>query len=198
VKQALRINAESGTDLWCLAIKKEMKNVMPAFKFCDENKVSVSYRKIDCHMVFDIKIRDLTHKAHYVAGGHMTDPPKDTMYLSVNSRDSVRIAFLVAALEDLDVLAADVQNAYLNTPTKEKVYTITGLEFGTHNVGQPVLIVQALYGLKSSGAHWRDHMAASLQLAGYVSCKADPDIWMKAQVKPNGDKYWATLHPLLC
>ena len=26
---------------------------------------------------------------------------------------------------------------------------------------------------------------------GFVSCKADPDIWMKAVIKPNGDKYWA-------
>jgi hypothetical protein len=33
-------------------------------------------------------------------------------------------------------------------------------------------------------------MAASLRDAGFVSCKADPDVWMKAAVKPNGDKYW--------
>ena len=34
-------------------------------------------------------------------------------------------------------------------------------------------------------------MVASLRDAGFASCKADPDVWMKAAIKPNGDKYWA-------
>ena len=99
--------------------------------------------------------------------------------------------FLTATLNDLDILTLDVQNAYLNALTGEKVYIIAGLEFGASNVGRPTKIVRALYGLKSSGAHWWDHMASSLRDAGFASCKADPDIWMKAAVKPNGDKYWA-------
>ena len=81
----------------------------------------------------------------------MTDLPKESTYSSVVSRDSIRISFTLAALNDSDVLSADVQCAYLNAPTKVKVYTIAGLEFGANNVGRPVLIVRALYGLKSSG-----------------------------------------------
>ena len=77
-----------------------------------------------------------------------------------------------------------------NAPTKEKVYTIAGLEFGANNVGFPVLIVRALYGLKSSGARWRDHMAGMLRSASYESCKVDPDVWMKPKTKPNVEKYW--------
>jgi hypothetical protein len=50
-----------------------------------------------------------------------------------------------------DVLAADVQNTYLNMPTKEKCFTIAGPKFGPDNVGKPVLIVRALYGLQSLG-----------------------------------------------
>jgi hypothetical protein len=87
------------------------------------------------------------------------------------SRDSIRIAFTLAALNDLDVLSADVQGAYLNAPTKEKISTTAGLEFGADKVGRPVLIVGALYGLKSSGARWRDQMAATLREANFVSCK---------------------------
>jgi hypothetical protein len=98
-------------------------------------------------MIFDVKM-DLTRKARFVAGGHQTDPPKESTYSSVVSRDSRRIAFTLAALNDLDVLSADVQGAYLNAPTKEKVYTTAGLEFGADKVGRPVLIVRALYGLK--------------------------------------------------
>ena len=59
-------------------------------------------------MIFDVKM-DLTRKARFVAGGHQTDPPKESTYSSVVSRDSIRIAFTLAALNDLDVLSADVQ-----------------------------------------------------------------------------------------
>ena len=33
-------------------------------------------------------------------------------------------------------------------------------------------------------------MVAALRDGGYVSSLADPDVWMKPQVKANGDKYW--------
>jgi hypothetical protein len=102
----------------------------------------------------------------------------------------VRIALLVAALNDLDILSADIQNAYLNAPTKEKIYTIAGPEFETDNVGKPFLIVRTLYGLRSSGACFREHLASTLRDIGFQSCKADPDVWMRANTKTNGDKYW--------
>jgi len=43
----------------------------------------------------------------------MTDPPVIMTYSSVVSRDSVRIGFLLAALNDLELVAADIGNAYL-------------------------------------------------------------------------------------
>ena len=159
------MDTQSGTDFWRKAIEKEMKNVMPAFEFRDNDVVPIGYKLIDCHMIFDIKT-DLTRKARLVAGGHQTEVPTESVYSSVVSRDSVRIAFTIAALNGLDVLAADVQNAYLNAPTKERCYTIAGPEFGPDNVGRPVLIVRALYGLRSSGARWRDHLASTLRDAG--------------------------------
>jgi hypothetical protein len=190
VAEALKVDRDTGTDFWRKAIDKEMKNVMPAFEFRDDNEVPIGYKHIDCHMIFDVKL-DLTRKARYVAGGHQTDPPKDMVYASVVSRDSVRLAFLLAALNDLNILAADVQNAYLNAPTTEKVYTTAGEEFGADKKGRPVIIVRALYGLKSSGARWRDHMANTLRDGGYQSCKADPDVWMKPGTKKDGTTYWS-------
>ena len=59
------------------------------------------------------------------------------------SRDSIRLFFLLAALNDLNILSADIQNAYLSAPVKEKLYTIAGKEFGPMMEGQPVLIVRA-------------------------------------------------------
>ena len=97
--------------------------------------------------------------------------------------------FLVAALNGLDILGADVQNAYINAKTSKKVYMATGPEFGP-NTYRAAVIVQALYGLKSSGGRWHDHLAAILMEAGFKNSKADPDVWMQKAEKPNGFVYW--------
>lgn len=192
VEDALRIDKETGTDFWQRAIEKEMRAINCAFEFRDDDKMPVGYQKIDCHMIFDVKIT-LERKARYVAGGHQTEPTKEITFASVVSRDSIRIGFLVAALNDLDILSADISGAYLNAKAAEKVYTIAGKEFGPSKEGRPVLITRALYGLRSSGKAWRDHMAATLRDYGYKSCKADPDVWMRAKTKPDGFKYWSYL-----
>ena len=179
-----------GTNLWMEAIAKEMKAIDHAFEFRDDDVMPVGYQKIDCHMVFDVMII-FDCKAWYMAGGHQTEPTKDMTFASVVSRDSIWIAFLVAALNDLDVLSVDVAGAYLNAKAKEKVYTTAGKEFGHDKEGQPVVITRALYGLWSSGKAWRDHMAATLRDYGYTSCKADPDVWMRAKTKLNGFQYWS-------
>lgn len=77
------------------------------------------------------------------------------------SRDSVCICLLLVVLNELDIQAADIENAYLTAQCREKVWTIGGKEFGS-NAGKPFLIVKALYGLKSSGAAFRAHLAEKL------------------------------------
>ena len=53
----------------------------------------------------------MTRKARLVAGEHKhKDVPVYVTYSSVVSRESVRIAFLVTALNGLNVLAADISN----------------------------------------------------------------------------------------
>ena len=190
VADALAIDEETGTNYWRLAIEKEMRNVSPAFEFRDDDTMPPGYTKIDCHMIFDIKI-DLTRKARLVAGGHQTEVPKDSVYSSVVSRESVRIALVIATRNGLQVLSADVQNAYLNARTKEKCYAIAGPEFGSGKAGRPVKIVRALYGLRSSGARWRDHLANTIRTLGFKACTADPDVWMRPNTRPSdGFKYW--------
>jgi hypothetical protein len=90
-----------------------MTNNKVAFQILDENEqVPIGYKWIKCHMIFGVKM-DFTRKARYVAGGHMTNPPSSITYSSVVSRDSVRIAFLLAALNDINLLLTDIGNAYL-------------------------------------------------------------------------------------
>eukprot|EP00957_Ditylum_brightwellii_P098259 7486595-Ditylum_brightwellii.AAC.1 len=65
---------------------------------------------------------DFTRKARWVLDGHKTPDPVESMYASVVSRESVRIAFTYAALNNLDVWAAVIQNAYLQAPSSQKHY----------------------------------------------------------------------------
>ena len=190
VEEAYEFDRISGTDFWKKAIEKEMRNVTPAFKFLDPDKPHPKgYQNIECHMIFDIKM-DFTRKARLVAGGHTTDPPATLTYASVVSRESVRIALTVAALNDLDVLACDITSAYLNAECKERIICKVGLEFGTERKGQYAILVRALYGLKSSANAWRSHLAQTMSDLLYVPCRADPDVWMKPGFKPDGTSYW--------
>ena len=191
VPEALELDRKNGNTLWADAIKKEMKNSRVAFNLLGrEERPPVGFKEITCHLIFDVKM-DLTRKARYVAGGHLTDPPSSMTYSSVVSRDSVRLAFLVAALNDLNILAGDIQNAYLHAPTKEKLYFYAGSEWRADE-GRPVVIVRALYGLKSSALMWRNHLADTLgNFMGFQSSLADPDVWLKAETSSIGFKYYA-------
>ena len=134
---------------------------------------------------------DFTRKARYVAGGHRTDPPKALTYSSVVSRESVRIAMLVAGLNDLDIRLADIGNAYLTAPTTEKCYVVAGDEFGPDLKGRTLKIVLALYGLKSAGAAFRAHLASILRtFMQFRPCQADPDVWMRRAQKADGTPYY--------
>ena len=103
VKQALQLDRENGNNYWADAIAKEYKNVKVAFQLLEEGeRVPPTYQEITCHLIFEVKF-DLRRKARYVAGGHLTETPSSMTYSSVVSRESIRIAFLVAALNGLDV-----------------------------------------------------------------------------------------------
>jgi hypothetical protein len=91
-----------------------MKNVSKAFKFNDDDAVPIRYKHITCHMIFDIKMVGLVREAQFVTGGHLTNPPSDSVYSNVVTRESVCIMFMIAALNGLELLGADVQNAYIN------------------------------------------------------------------------------------
>ena len=114
---------------------------------------------------------DFTRKARFVAGGHVTDPPECLTYSSVVSRETVRIVFLLAALNDLDICAADISNAYLNADCAERIYTVAGKEFGPKLQGKVLIVPRVLYGLKSSGVAWRQHLSSSIKDMGFTSSR---------------------------
>ena len=131
-------------------------------------------------------MEDFCRKARLVAGGHKTEALPTITYASVVSRETVRLALTIAAItiNDLEVKVDDVLNAYITAPITEKVWTILGPEFGP-DAGKSALIVRDLYGLKSAGAAFCAHLASFMQRMGYTSCKADPDLWLIAEMRPD-------------
>ena len=53
-----------------------------------------------------------------------------------------------------------------------------------------MIVVRALYGLKSSGASFRAMLANTLWEFGYRPTLADPYVWIKAATKANGFRYY--------
>ena len=125
----------------------------------------------------------------------MDAAPKHLTFISVVSRESVRISLTLAALNDLEVKTSDIQNAYRTGPCSEKVHTTLGTEFG-ENKGKTAIIVRALYGLATSGPSFRNYLADCMHHLGYKSCLANPDLWYKSDVKEE-DKYIYYLYVLL-
>ena len=81
------------------------------------------------------------------------DTPPFMTYVYVMSRDSVIIVLLHAALNGLGVQCANLQNAYLRTNPKERVYFYYGAEFGKYWV-KIIDVVRELYGLKGVEISW--------------------------------------------
>ena len=59
--------------------------------------------------------------ARMVADGHLTDILLDSVYSGVVSLRGLRIILFLAELNDLEIFATDIGNAYLEAHTKEKV-----------------------------------------------------------------------------
>ena len=191
----------NGNNLWYNSIQKEMKNVEHAFEVCDKcftpselrsySRLLPVYQEIKCHMIFDIKFYgQFTRKSIFVSGGHMTYPPACITYSSVVYRESVRIEFLLASFLDINILSADIGNAYINAYCHEKIWCEAGKEFGPEKKGSVMIIVRELYGLKSSGASWRSILSQTMVEMGYKSSLTDPDVWLRPHRNPSGDDYY--------
>lgn len=106
------------------------------------------------------------------------------MYSRVVSLRGLCIVLFLAELNGLPTCnglptwSTDIGNAYLEAETEEKVYVIGGPEFGTLQ-GHTLVIVKALYGLRSSGLRWHEKFADCLRDLGFSQSKAEPDIWLR-------------------
>ena len=190
VDHARELDRKNGNTLWMDALRKEMYNVGIAFEILEEDAPAPrGWNKVTGHLIWDVKM-DFTRKARWVLDGHKCPDPEGSTYAGVVSRESVRIALTYAALNSLNVCAGDIRNAYLQAPSSCKDYVICGPEFGIENVGKVALIHRALYGGKSAGRDFRNHLRKCMHFLGFESCPADPDVWMRPAIKNDGSKVY--------
>ena len=96
-----------------------------------------------------------------------------------------------AALKDLELKMAEVQNTFLTAPCSELIHMNLGPKF-REDQRKTAVIVRDLYGLPLAGEGFRNHLADGMCHLGYHSCLADPDLWYKPMVRPEANfKYYS-------
>ena len=83
-------------------------------------KTPEGYIRIRAHIVFAVK-HDGRYKARCVAGGHLTPPSVESVYSGVVLMRQIRIVAVLAELDDLELYAVHIGNAYIEALTKEKI-----------------------------------------------------------------------------
>lgn len=144
-----------------------------------EQHLSDGYQLTDLVWSYAVK-HDGRHRARLCArGGHTTYiNENETAYSSVVSLRTLRTMVLLAELNGLKLMTADVESAYLLAHTKEKICFIAGKEFGDH-AGDLMVIDRACYGLRTSGKRYHDFFYDVMQKLGFQPSLADPDIYMR-------------------
>ena len=107
-------------------------------------------QKIRVHFLFDVKHCG-KFKASLVADGHLTKGPNETVYSGVVSLRNLRLA----VFNELPLWGADVDNAYLQALTNEKLYIAPGPDLEELQ-GHVHAMYKTLYGTRSGGACWHD------------------------------------------
>ena len=179
IRHAIQLDMQNNNNEWREAIEKELKQIndFKTFRRVTKDDSIQEYLRIPYHFVFDVKF-DGRKKARLVAGGNVTETPKDDIYSGVVSIEMIRIGFLLAELNELTVCTADISNAFLYGKTREKVYIKAGDEFGP-DANQDLIIDKGLYGLKSSSARFHEHLSDKCKRMGFRPTTVDSDFWMK-------------------
>ena len=154
-------------------------------------KIKPGYKYCSTHMVFDIKLdRKFTRKTRLVTNGHKTDAPASITYSIMVSRGIIRMDFIIVSLNELDICACDIGKLYLIAKCREKLWMLTGIDFGSLDKGSVMIIDKDLYGLKSRGTSWRQNIVETFNSMGYCSTEPDPYAWFKRAVKPASEEYY--------
>ena len=146
---ALCLDKMNGNTLWQEAITKELESIKAMRTFCvldEEEKTPEGHTMVPCHITMDCEF-DGRHRARLLCGGDKTpDVPPEEVHSGVVSMETIRMAFVLASMNNLQVCAADISTAFLCGKTGEKVCIKAGKEFGEH-AGETLLVDKGICGL---------------------------------------------------
>jgi hypothetical protein len=95
VKEAYEFDKENGNTAEAIQVKMSQLDEYHTFEdkgpHTDEVDILKDYQWIRCQCMFEVK-HDLQRKCHFVAGGHMTQNNKESVYLSIVSLRGIRLA----------------------------------------------------------------------------------------------------------
>ena len=110
-----------------------------------------------------------------VVGVHRTDHLDSIAHSFIVSCDFVIIEFVIADLNTMDILAADIRSAYPNSPCHEKFYFTARDKFVNRKYSN-IIVVCDLYGINSSGSAWRSHCVETMRYMNLVPLEGDNDV----------------------
>ena len=80
----------------------------------------------------------------------------------------------------------------MQAPTTERYWTVVGTKWGSRK-GTKIIVFRALYGMKSAGRDFRNHLSDCMRTLGYDSCPTDQDVWMRETKSLDGVTCWEYL-----
>jgi Reverse transcriptase (RNA-dependent DNA polymerase) len=116
----------NGNTKWQDAELVELTAIIEYNTFLDKGTAAPAppgHKKINVFYVYAMK-HDGRHKARLVAGGHLTETPIDSVYSSVATLRGVQIIVFLAELNGLSLWSTDIGNAYVESNTLEKIFTL--------------------------------------------------------------------------
>ena len=133
-------------------------------------------------MIFDVNLDAwFTRNARFVADMHKVLKTSLVTYESVLSRDSVCIVLILSDFNGLDVKCFGIQNAYLKSNPKERVWFLYGQYFGVHK-GRLVVAIRDLYVLKGAVYKWGLSLRKLMRDPVFNPCIADGDVDMRVAI----------------
>jgi hypothetical protein len=176
---------------WKEAMKRELNNLREKQTW-QEVLTPANRKLIGSKWVFKIK-RDaegtiIKHKARLVAKGFSQIPGIDfeETYAPVGRTTSLRILLTIAASQDLEILQADVEGAYLNGKLDVAIYMEYPAGVKPKAGCDGLLLKKSLYGLKQSGRTWWIEMASKLDKLGFQRLESDWGLYVRQRSSKNG------------
>ncbi|MGH7955291.1 MAG: hypothetical protein ACREOZ_04955 [Gloeomargaritales cyanobacterium] len=122
VREAYALDQINGNKKWGEAIQNEMSALekMKCFEYKPPSfKPEKGYQYAPMRLIFTIKKEDLRFKARLVIGGHVVDASMHNSYASTVNPLSIRLLLTIAKANNLDIVTADIGNAFVHADSKE-------------------------------------------------------------------------------